>query len=116
MEGLLYTLDDEHFALELDLPDRVGAKALEGHLTRYQRAPEGTEQSAAGRGYHVVECGGVGLLRVGRDAVVLRDLRVDPEIDRLVLTRNTRRSLPYTGSTSTRETYFTSPMPLSSPR
>lgn len=71
---MFYPLDDEDLALGLYLPDRVGVKVLERYLTRCQRAGEGAEQSAAGRGYHVVQGGGVGLLDIRGDAVVLGDL------------------------------------------
>ena len=84
VEGLGDAFDDEDFVLRLDLTDGIGVEALERNLTRSQRAGKGAEQSAAGGGDHVVEGRGVGFLGVRGDAVVLRDLAVDAEEDRLV--------------------------------
>jgi hypothetical protein len=53
----------------------------------------------------------VGFHLFGRDAVVLGDLAVDAEEDRLFLMgRYARRILPSAGSILTCETYFTSDM------
>jgi hypothetical protein len=85
VEGLLDALDDEHFALDLDLSDRLGVEVLERHLTRCQRARKGAEQSAARGGDHVVERGVVGFYVLRRDAVVFGDLAVDTEHYRIFL-------------------------------
>jgi len=84
VDGLL---DDEHFALDLDLSDRFGLEVLERHLTRYQRARKGAEQSAARGGDHVVERGVVGFYVLLGDAVMLGDLAVDTEYYRFLLYR-----------------------------
>jgi hypothetical protein len=80
------------------------------HSTRCQRAREGAEQSPARGGDHVIQRARVRLLHVRLDAVVFGDLAVDPEQDRLLLLRRQVGSaaFPSTGSTFTRETYFTS--------
>src|SRR5215210_8362062 len=75
--------DHEHFALDLDLPDRLCVEVLERHLTRCQRARKSAEQSAARGSDHVVERGVVGFYFFAGDAVVLGDLTVDPEHNRL---------------------------------
>ena len=80
-----YPLDDEDLALDLYLPERVGVKIVEVHLTRCQRAGKGAEQSPAGSGDHVVQGGGVGLFGIRGNAVVFRNLRVDAKEDRLLL-------------------------------
>jgi hypothetical protein len=59
--------------------ESVEAVLIEGNLTRRQRAGEGAEQLAGGRCNEVVEGGGVGLLIVGRDAIVLGHLAVNTE-------------------------------------
>ena len=46
--------DDEDLLLGLYLPHGVGVEAVEGNLTRYQRAPKGAEQSATRCGHQVV--------------------------------------------------------------
>jgi hypothetical protein len=79
--------DHEHLFLEHDLADRLDLIALRIDLdvTRFQRAGEGAGQSAASRGHHVVEGRRVRGILVGVDAVVLRDLGMNPERHRLVL-------------------------------
>jgi hypothetical protein len=85
VEVLPDPLHDQYFALRLYLPYRVGVEVLEGNSTRCQRAPEGAEQSAARCGHQIIEGGVVGfdLFRAG--SVVLGDLAVDAEEDRLFL-------------------------------
>jgi hypothetical protein len=62
-------------------------------LTRSQRAGKGAEQSAAGGGDYVVQCGRVWVFLAGLDPVVLRDLTVYAEQYRLVFGGDA--SLPY---------------------
>ena len=57
-------------------------------MTRCQRAFEGTQQSAARGCYQVIESGSVGLLLLGRNAIVLSYLTVDTEGNRLALGGN----------------------------
>ena len=64
VEGGRDPLDDEDLALGLYLPHRVCVEAVEGNLTRYQRAPKGSEQSPTCRGYQVVEGRGMRLFYV----------------------------------------------------
>jgi hypothetical protein len=87
VEELIDPLDYQHLVLDLDLPDRLGVKALERYLTRYQRARKGSEQSAARRRDNVVERGVVGFYVFRRDPVMFRDLAVDTEEYRLILDR-----------------------------
>ena len=79
--------DDQHAVLSLDLPNGLHLVALgiDLDLTRLQRAGEGASQSAAGCGHYVVQCGGVGWVLLGPDAVVLGHLRVHAEHDRRLL-------------------------------
>jgi hypothetical protein len=60
MEDLFDPLDHEHFALDLDLSDRLCVEVLERYLTRCQRARKGAEQSATRSSDHVIERGVVG--------------------------------------------------------
>jgi hypothetical protein len=83
VEGLLYPLENEDFVFCLYLPYCVGVEVLKRNLTRCQRASKGAKQSAARRGDEVVEGGGMRFFYVGRDPVVLCDLGVDTEEDRL---------------------------------
>jgi hypothetical protein len=87
--------DHEHLVLELDLTDRLDLIALriDFDLTRFQRAGEGAGQSPAGRGYDVVERGGVRRVLLGGDAVVRGDLGVHAERDRLGLGGKVREPL-----------------------
>ena len=84
VEGLLDSLNDEYLLLGLYLPYRVGVEAVEGNLTRYQRAPKGAKQSAARRSDEVIQRRSVRVLHVGGDPVVLGDLAVDAEHHRLL--------------------------------
>jgi hypothetical protein len=54
VESLFDPPKNKHLVLRLYLPHRVGVEVLEGNLTRYQRAPEGAEQSPTRCGYQVV--------------------------------------------------------------
>ena len=89
-------MEDRERGHDLDLsvpdPDAHVASDVAGHLgcqpaitridsTRLQRAPEGSNQSAAGRGDDIVESGSVRRHEIGIDAVVLGDLGVDTEPD-----------------------------------
>jgi hypothetical protein len=87
--------DHEHLLLEHHLADRLDLVALpiDIDVTRFQRAGEGAGQSAAGGGHHVVKRGRVRGVLVGTDAVVLRDLGMDPERHRLVFGRQVREPL-----------------------
>jgi hypothetical protein len=89
VKGLLDPLDHQNLALSLYLTNGVGVEAVfvEGNLTRRQRAGKGAEQSAAGRRYQIIQRRRVRLLLIGRDAVVLCHLAVDPEEHRLLLAR-----------------------------
>jgi hypothetical protein len=88
VEGDVDALNYEYLTLGLYLPGGIGVEVVEGNVTRCQRASEGPEQSAAGRRDQVVERTGMGLFNIGRDAVVLGDLAVDTEEDRLLFRRN----------------------------
>ena len=78
--------DHQHAVLGLDLADRLcGQSSFSGgDLTRLQRASEGAGQSPGGGSDHVVERGRMCRLAAARDAVVVRDLVVDAELDRLL--------------------------------
>jgi hypothetical protein len=80
-------LDHEHAILGLDLADGpdVVAVRIDFDLTRLQRAGKRAGQSAASCGDNVVERDRVGRVAVGIDAVVLGDLGVHAERDRLAL-------------------------------
>jgi hypothetical protein len=54
VEGLFDPLYDQDLPLRLYLPHGLPDEVIEIHLTRCQRAPEGAEQSAAGRGDQVI--------------------------------------------------------------
>jgi hypothetical protein len=81
------SLDHQNVVLGFDLTDRLDLEAvpLDFDLTRFQRTGEGAGQSAAGRGYHVVERRRVRREPVRRDVIMLGDLRVDPEHNRFLL-------------------------------
>ena len=68
--------DDEHFAVLADFAGDIGLQLAAARIdsARLQRAPEGSDQSAAGCGDDVVEGRRVGRHQVGIDAVVLGDL------------------------------------------
>lgn len=87
--------DHEHLVVELDLTDRLDLVALRIDLdvTRFQRAGEGAGESAAGGGHHVVERRRVWRVLLRRDAIVLGDLGVHAEGDRLGLRGQVREPL-----------------------
>jgi len=87
--GHMDAADHQDSAILLDLTDRVRAEepVAGWYLTRFQRAPEGSRQSASGRGDDVVEGRRMRLVDVGVDPIVLRDLGVRSEQDRLRLDR-----------------------------
>jgi hypothetical protein len=66
VEGLLDPLDNEYLLLGHYLAHRVGVEAAEGNLTRYQRAPKGTQQSTARRRHHVSSVDSCGSSSAGR--------------------------------------------------
>jgi hypothetical protein len=76
--------DNEHVPLQLDFSYGLGSQfAVRGvNVTRFQRAPEGSIESTGGRRNHVIERRGVWRVSVGRNLVVLRDLRVHTEGNR----------------------------------
>jgi hypothetical protein len=78
-------LDDERLALDLDLTGGVAPETTASGRdpARLQRAPEGAGESTAGRGDHVVDGRGVGVVGVRGHAVVLGDGAVHPEGHRL---------------------------------
>jgi hypothetical protein len=81
--------DDQHAVLGLDLAHRLDFVALriDFDLARLQRAGKGAGQSPPGCRHHVVERGRVGWVIVAADAIVFGDLGVNPESDRLTLSR-----------------------------
>jgi hypothetical protein len=85
VEELPDPLHDQNLTLCFYLPYRVGVEVLEGNSTRCQRAPEGAEQSATRRGHQIIEGGVVGFDHFRAGSVVLGDLAVDAEEDRLFL-------------------------------
>ena len=82
-------LDHEHLVALEDLADGFYLVLLrvDLDLTRLQRAGKGAGQSAAGGGHDIVERRGVRREVLGLDPVVLGDLGVDAEHDRLLLGR-----------------------------
>jgi hypothetical protein len=87
--------DHEDAVDVLDVADRFGFVALGIDLdsARLQRARVRAGQSAAGRGHHVIERRGARRDAPGRHPVVLGDLVVDPERDRLVRRRQIGEAL-----------------------
>ena len=87
--------DHQDLLVKHDLADRLDLKALRIDLdvTRFQRAGEGAGQSAAGGGDYVVKRGRVRRILLGRDAIVLGDLRVHPKHHRLSLCGEVREPL-----------------------
>ncbi len=69
---------------DLSLGNRLELIPVDLDVTRIQRAGEGARQSPAGRGDHVVQSRGLGREVVRRDPVVLGDLGVNSERDRLL--------------------------------
>jgi hypothetical protein len=76
----------------LDLADRLPGEtvAVGFDLARFQRAPEGSGQSAGGGRDDVIERGRARLEGPGRDLVVLRHGAMDAEHDRLRLAGEVR--------------------------
>src|SRR6266851_5996492 len=70
------------------LPDKTAVARID--VTRLQRAPEGSRQSAAGSSDDVIKRGRAFGISGSGDAVVLGDLVVNAEVDRLALTRYLR--------------------------
>ena len=88
------SFDHQHVVLGLDLADRLcGQSSFSGgDVTRLQRASERAGQSAGGGSDHVVERGRMCRFAAVRDAVVVRDLVMNTEQDRLILGREERAS------------------------
>ncbi len=82
-------LDHEDSVALEDLALRLGVERVTFDLNpaRLQRAREGARQSASRGGDHVVEARGLRCEVLGRDAVVLGDLGVNAELDRLAARR-----------------------------
>lgn len=58
--------------------------ALSGwNLARLQRAPEGTSQSAAGSGHHIIQGSCMGIMDIEVNPIMLCNLRVDTKGHRL---------------------------------
>jgi hypothetical protein len=85
-------LDHEDTVFGLDLADRVGDESSlsRADLTRLQRASEGAGQSAGGGRDDVVKRRSVLGLAAARNAVVVGDLVVNAEGDRVALARYKR--------------------------
>jgi hypothetical protein len=71
----------QDFALQLDFAGHLRAEpAVAGiNAARFQRAPEGSGQSTAGRRHHIVQSGRMRSKGLRRNLVVGRDLGVDSE-------------------------------------
>ncbi len=84
--------DHQDAVVDLDLagglPDKTAVACID--VTRLQRAPEGSRQSAAGSCDDVIKGGRALGISGSGDAVVLGDLVVNAEVDRLALTRYLR--------------------------
>jgi len=74
-------LDHQHLAVPFHLAPGFGHQpSVSGRdFARLQRTAEGPGQSTGGGRYDIVQGGGMGLVNVGVDAVVLGNLRVHPE-------------------------------------
>ena len=85
-------LDHEHAVVEFDLAGRLARQASFccGNLTRFQRASEGPRQSACGGRDDVVQGRRALRLAAARDPVVVGDLVMDAEVDRLGRARHLR--------------------------
>ena len=83
------TANDQNFALELNLSPHLARElsVRRINLARFQRAPEGSGQSASRRGDHVIERGGARRKSFGRNFVVSCDLGVHAEDDRVFFRR-----------------------------
>ena len=77
-------LDHQDFTLRLYFPHRLGVEAVEGNLTRCQRASKGAQQSATGRSDEVVQRRSVRFLQIGRNPVVLGNLAMDAKHHRFL--------------------------------
>src|SRR6266542_4480342 len=81
-----FGVEAEDPGVQFDLADRLGPQttACGGEASCLKCSSEGACQSARGCGDQVVEGGGMRLLLVGGDAVVLGDGAVHAEQDRLI--------------------------------
>ena len=79
--------DHQDVSLQLNVADRLGGQTIIGSrdLARFQRASESSSQSTRGCGNHVVERGGMRLVRVRRHLVMLGDGSVNTKDDGLLL-------------------------------
>jgi hypothetical protein len=86
-ESNVDSADHQDVSLQLDVADRLGGQTVigSGDLARFQRASESSSQSTRGCGNHVVERGGMRLIRVWRHLVVLGDGSVNAKNDGLLL-------------------------------
>jgi hypothetical protein len=89
MIGDVNALDHNHRPLFFDLPFDLGdQQAVAGRdFARFQRAPKGAGQSAAGRGHQVIEGGGVRLVDVGVNVVMFGNFCVNPKENRVLPNR-----------------------------
>jgi hypothetical protein len=85
-------LDHQDAVLDLDLPARLPNKTAFAcvDVTRLQRAAEGSRQSATRGGHDVIQRRRPLGIAGSCNAIVLGDLVVDAEVDRLTLTRYLR--------------------------
>ena len=81
--------DDEDVSVQFYFAHRFrGQFAIRGiNLTRFQRAPEGSSQSACSSGDYVIERRGVWRVGVRRDLVMFSNLGVHPEGNRDLFNR-----------------------------
>ncbi len=86
-ESNVDSADHQDVALQLDLADRLSGQTIigSGDLARFQRASKSSSQSTRGCGNHVVERGGMRLVRVRRHLVVLGDGSMNAKDDGLLL-------------------------------
>jgi hypothetical protein len=79
--GHVNPADDQHLPVQFHLPGRLRVQPpFAGRdPARLQRATKGPGKSPGGRGHDIVQRGGVGRVDGWIHAVVLRDLRMDPE-------------------------------------
>jgi hypothetical protein len=87
-------LNDEHAVIDLDLAHRLARQPPLAclHVARLQRASEGPGQSAAGGGDHEVERRRALDVAATRHPLVVGDLVVDAELDRLLTGGEVRTS------------------------
>jgi hypothetical protein len=81
--------NDQDFPLQFDFAGHLRAESTVAGIdaARFQRAPEGSGQSTAGRRHHIVQCGRMRRERLRRDSVVLGDLGVNSKNHRCLFDR-----------------------------